>query len=226
MRLWHRDGRLLFVWEQPAWADLCRFSPNGSYLAATCWDTSMAGRSAMIWDVATGKPVGSPLRHGDGVLTAAFRGDPRRVVTGGEDNVAQVWDVATSRPVGLPLRHNGYVVDAAFSPDGRQLATASVDGRAHVWDAETGELLMPPMDQPGAVRCVRFSPDGRRLLTAGDHNAAYLWEIAGDDRPLAALAAAARFVSAHEVDDGGRLIPRGLADLRRDWEQVRRGAGE
>ena len=218
-RLWDRDGRPLFMLEHPAWVDLCRFSANGSFLVTTCWDTSMAERSARVWDAATGKPVGRPLPHGDGVLTAAFRGDSRRVITGGEDNIAQVWEVATSRPVGLPMRHNGYVVDAVFSPDGSQIATASVEGRAYLWDAETGELLMPPMEQHGAVRCVRFSPDGRWLLTAGDQNAAHLWDLAGDNRSLLALAAAARFTAAHHVDDGGRLIPRELADLRRDWDQ-------
>ena len=132
VRVWRRDGRLVFDREQPAWVDLCRFSPSGAYLVTTCWDTSMASRSATVWNVATGKLVGDPLRHGDGVLTASFRGDSRRVVTGGEDNLAQVWEVATSRAVGLPQRHNGYVVDAAFSPDGRQIATASVDGKRSV----------------------------------------------------------------------------------------------
>ena len=85
---------------------------------------------------------------------------------------------------------------------------------------------MPPLEHPAAVRCVRFSPDGRRLLTAGDHTVAYVWDITGGDRALADLAAAARFVSAHQVDDGGRLIPRELAELRRDWDHIVRGARE
>jgi len=220
-RVWDRDGQPRFVLRHPAWVDMCRFSANGAYLVTTCWDTSIARRSAGIWDAATGRPVGSPLRHGDGVLTAAFRGDSQRVVTGGEDNIAQVWEVASSRPVGMTLRHNGYVVDAEFSPDGRQLATASRDGRASLWDPETGELLMPPMEHQGPVRSVRFSPDGRWLLTAGEDGVARLWDLAGDNRSLAALSAAAQFLAAHQVDDGGRLMPLELADLRRTWEQSR-----
>jgi len=220
-RVWDRQGQPRFVLQHPAWVDLCRFSPDGAYLVTTCWDTSMARRSAQVWDAATGRPVGRALQHGDGVLTAAFRGDSRCVVTGGEDNLAQVWEVGSSLPVGPPLRHSGYVVDAAFSPDGRQLATASLDGRASLWDPQTGELLMPPMEHDGPVRSVRFSPDGRRLLTAGDDGKARLWDLGRDDRSLAVLLATARFLAAHQVDDGGRLVPLALPDLRNAWHESR-----
>jgi hypothetical protein len=44
--------------------------------------------------VATGKPIGEPLKsHDDAVLGAAFSPDDKRIVTVSEDKTARVWDV-------------------------------------------------------------------------------------------------------------------------------------
>ncbi len=58
-----------------------------------------------IWDLATGDPVGEPLRGHTGyvyaITIADLNGRPV-IVSGGNDTTARVWDLAAGTPVGEP----------------------------------------------------------------------------------------------------------------------------
>src|SRR5262249_47175945 len=86
-----------------------------------------------FWEVATGRPLGKPLRHEAEVYAVAFSPDGRTVVTGCHDNRVQLWDAATRKRLGPPFRHEDQVWTAAFSPDGKTLLTGSVDNTARLW---------------------------------------------------------------------------------------------
>jgi WD40 repeat protein len=53
------------------------------------WDTT-----ARVWDAATGKPIGEPLRHEGPVNAASFSADGTRIVTASADDTARIWDVS------------------------------------------------------------------------------------------------------------------------------------
>ena len=67
--------------------------------------------TARVWDAATGKPIGEPLKgHESFVSSAAFSPDGKRIVTASLDKTARVWDAATGQPIGEPLKgHEGAV---------------------------------------------------------------------------------------------------------------------
>ena len=70
------------------------FSPDGQRIV-----TASADKTARIWDAASGKPIGKPLRgHEDEVRGAAFSPDGKRIVTASSDKTARIWDVATGKP--------------------------------------------------------------------------------------------------------------------------------
>ncbi len=161
------------------------FSPDGKYLLTACEKSAggppvpapCQGNEARLWDVATGRPVGEPLRHAGFVTWGGFSPDGRTALTGSEDGTARLWEVATGRAVGVPLRHPGQVVTAAFSPDGRVVLTGCKDYKARLWDAATGSLLGPPLPHQADIWGVAFSPEGRVVVTCCHDGQARLWGV-------------------------------------------------
>jgi len=80
--------------------------------------TASEDGTARLWDAATGKVLGEPMKHDGRVFSAEFSPDGQRVVTASEDKTAQVWDAASGKPIGQSLKHDGRVFSAQFSPDG------------------------------------------------------------------------------------------------------------
>ncbi|KAG2746359.1 WD40 repeat-like protein, partial [Suillus brevipes Sb2] len=92
-----------------------------------------------LWDVATGQPVGEPLRgHTYSVYSVSFSPDGTRIVSGSWDMTVRLWDAATGQPVGEPLRgHTDSVNSVSFSPDGTRIVSGSSDKTVRLWDAVT-----------------------------------------------------------------------------------------
>ena len=57
--------------------------------------TASLDKTARVWEAATGKAIGEPLRHDDLVSSAAFSPDGKFVVTASRDKTARVWEAAT-----------------------------------------------------------------------------------------------------------------------------------
>src|SRR4030095_16514001 len=91
--------------------------------------------TAQLWDAASGKPIGEPMKHEAQVYSAQFSPDGKRVVTASYDHTAKLWDAASGKPIGEPMKHHDWVNSAQFSPDGQQVVTASFDYTARLWDA-------------------------------------------------------------------------------------------
>ena len=68
------------------------FSPDGKRIV-----TASDDKTARVWDAASGKPIGEPLKgHEDLVWSAAFSPDGKRIVTASQDETARIWDAATA----------------------------------------------------------------------------------------------------------------------------------
>src|SRR5207248_11629270 len=49
-------------------------------------------KTARLWDAASGKPIGVPMKHDDRLTSAQFSPDGQRVVTASYDKTARLWD--------------------------------------------------------------------------------------------------------------------------------------
>ena len=98
--------------------------------------TASVDKTARLWDAASGKPIGEPMKHEGGVISAQFSPDGQRVVTASEDKTARLWDAASGKPIGEPMKHEDGVYSAQFSPDGQRVVTASEDKTARLWDGQ------------------------------------------------------------------------------------------
>ncbi|MFB7160956.1 hypothetical protein [Streptomyces sp. NPDC056242] len=140
----------------------------------------------MIWDLATGQPVGQPLLGPDGAVNAAacavVDGRPF-AVAGSSDGSVMTWDLVIGQSVGgLPPDPVAAVnAVACVVVDGRSVAViGSFDGSLLVWDLVAGELVGPPLvghEGPvWAVACVVV--DGRPVAVTGSADGSVsVWDL-------------------------------------------------
>jgi WD40 repeat protein/tRNA A-37 threonylcarbamoyl transferase component Bud32 len=114
------------------------------------------------------------LPHQKTVRVAAFSGDGKRVLTGGDDGAACLWDSATGKLL-TTLKHDHGVRCAAFIPKHKYLATGSHQA-VQFWDAD-GKAVGQRLDHPHTVDKLAFSPDGKKLLSYCFDRAIRLWNI-------------------------------------------------
>ncbi len=165
------------------------------------------------WEVPT-----LSLKHDNGVLSAQFSSDGKRIVTASYDKTARVWDAQTGQPLTPPMKHDGFVLSAQFSPDGRRIVTASEDKTARVWDAQTGQPLTPPMKHDGWVLSAQFSPDGRWIVTASEDKTARVWD-AQTGQPLTPSMKHNNLLrSAQFSPDGRRIVTASEDKTARVWD--------
>ncbi|HZY83476.1 MAG TPA: protein kinase [Gemmataceae bacterium] len=172
------------------------FSPDGKQVA-----TGGEDGAVRLWDAATGKAHGTPLKTAGPVLALAFRPEGCELATGSFDGTTQVWDVASGAARGPALRHGGRVKAVAYSNDGAVLATGGAvealdvesgvpritGGEARLWKAATGKALGAPLPHPLPVWALAFTPGGRLLLTGCEDGAARVFQTANGaplGRPL------------------------------------------
>ena len=134
---------------------------------------------AQIWDIATGRALGTPMIHETTVTAVAFSPDGTRIATASADHTARLWDGMTGRPISEPMKHSESVAAVAFSPDGMTIATGSNDHTVRLWSGSTAKPLGNPLKNDGPVRIVSFSPDGTKIA-AGSQDEAIIWDISGE----------------------------------------------
>ena len=135
----------------------------------------------ILWDVASRKPLGEPLKAHSGeslAFSLAFGPDGKTLATGSADSTVILWDVASRKPFGEPLKaHSGDVWSVAFSPDGKTLATGSADWSVILWEVASRKPLGEPLKaDSGFVESVAFSPDGKTLASGGRDGTVVFWD--------------------------------------------------
>ncbi len=183
--------------------------------------TASHDHTARFWDAHSGEPDGSPLRHPDRVLTAAFAPDDRTVITICGDQKLRVWDVETGketeRAIGLPIQTAEFA--AAVSPDTRMIATAGRGEDVRLWSRiRHQQPSQYVLHHPDAVRSVACSPDGRSVLTGCMDHAVRLWNMETGVQIGPTLMHEARVLDVAFSPDGSVLLTGSADGTARLWD--------
>jgi WD40 repeat protein/serine/threonine protein kinase len=209
---WHPELhplRMLIAHE--AEVESVAFSPDGTVLLTDGADGNVA-----LWDVNTGRQVGSALRHPANVLCAAFSPCGKFVLTGSADGLVRMWDIATGELVGEPLSHPGAVYAVAFDDDGARIFTGT-DPELRVWDVNTRRIVQGPFVQPpGAILTARFLPGSRLLVTGSWDGCARLWDVV-QGTLIAELPHEGPVCSLNISRDGSRVLTASQDRTARFW---------
>jgi WD40 repeat protein len=221
----------------PDWVTVVALSPDRRTVATACLDGA-----ARLWDAATGKPIGEPLRHRHPVWAVAFSPDGKTLLTGtralkGLEGEVRLWDVAGGKARGEPLDERGHVRAVAFSAAGDKFLTVAWHGNAllretwleaQLWDTAKRQRLGPALRHDVKVAPARLkvppvltgalSREGKYILTSGEFDgAARLWD-AVTGKMLAVLQHADRVEVTAFSPDGGTVLTGSWDGTARLWE--------
>jgi WD40 repeat protein len=133
----------------------------------------------ILWDVASGREVGTLRGHGKGITQVAFNRDGKLLASASSDNTIRIWDVAGQRELRTLKGHTANIESIDFSPDGRLLASASDDGGTFLWDSNTGEHLLTLVSLDDGGEWIVVTPQGLFDGTPPSWNQ-ILWRYNGD----------------------------------------------
>ena len=150
------------------------YSPDGKTMASGYSDGAI-----ILWDIASGQPVGSPLgddnaRHTKGVISLAFSPDGKLLASGGYDERIILWDLESWQGQRLPAYYN-YIHSLSFSPDGKILASGNSGFTIDLWDVASQQQIGEPLKghknalytAPLSARMVRSWPAAVRTRPSG-----------------------------------------------------------
>lgn len=193
-------------------------SPDGTRIVTGSWDDTVR-----VWDLATGTPIGRPLKgHAKGVFAVAVAPDGSRIVSGGGDNRLRVWNMATGRQVGRPLAgHRSKVYAVAVTPDGTRIISGSGDETVRVWDLASGKHVRTLTGHSGPVLSVAITPDGRQIISGDWEGEVRFWDLTSGNLISRSRSGHTDRVNAVAVaPDGRRAVTGGRDGTVRVWDMA------
>jgi WD40 repeat protein len=175
-----------------------------------------------VYDTATMRPVGEPIRTEQPVGTIRFSVDGRTVATGSADGTVRLWNSSTGAPIGQQMKGAGYVTTMAFSSDGHFLAVGCSCSSMQLWDTGSFQSIGDLMHMDSVPRTAAFSPDGRTFAAGGDDGTIRLWNV-GDQTQLGAPLTGHKLAvgSLYFSPDGTRLLSASDDETIRIWPILR-----
>jgi WD40 repeat protein len=107
-----------------------------------------ADGTVWIYDVESGKLVGSIEGHEKAILTIRFSKDGRSLVTAGRDNTVRIWNYETGDVITVLEGHEKQINSVSLNSNASLLASGSDDGIVRIWDISSLTLTSDPRLTP------------------------------------------------------------------------------
>ncbi len=157
------ENRAITIWDARTGKEIRKLVSDGEVGSAAVFSgdgrvLGVAGSSSCaIWDVSTGKQVGTlPTGYTQGI---ALSEDGRVALAW--SNIPTLWDTTTGKPLHQLRGHRHWVESVGLTPDGKRAVTASRDGTTRLWDVTTGKELAALVALPETKEWIIWTPDGR-----------------------------------------------------------------
>ena len=174
VRIWnHIDGYIEKELNgHTLWAQSVTYSNNGKLLITTY----SFDKTAIIWDISTGKIIHQLKSHNNTVRKGSFSPDDKIVATAAADSIIRLWDVKTGKEIKKMTGHIGYINDVSFSPDGQKLLSAGEDRTIRVWDCDSGKEILKILGHDRMINSASFSSDGTKIVSASNDNSVKIFD--------------------------------------------------
>jgi WD40 repeat protein len=185
---------------------------------------SAGGDGLRCWDLATGKQVLAFGNTKDNYYwSLGVSADGRRLIAGGNANVAFVFDLKTGKPLQQLVGHAGPIWGAVLSADGKRAVTGGWDESLRAWEVETGKVVRAFEGVRGKVRCLALSPDGKFVAAghfpdANGPGTVRLWDVEKGKEVRAFEGHTQEVSSVAFSPDGKTLLSSGFDRTVRLWE--------
>jgi WD40 repeat protein len=205
------------------------FSRDHRYVVTGTVNVKREGKlQAVVFEVATGKPICRVEVPYNGTVRGALSDDGKVVATFGDyyspkqtdeektraaelKRTVELWDVATGKGLSkVRIDDKQWVANVAFLPGGKEVVVASTDGLLTVWDVAAGKEVRRLAGRRGTGTLLAVSPDGKTVAAGSSYDGAVQTFDAAAGRRLAVYEAPSRSPRELVFTTDGRLLLAGL----------------
>ncbi|VTR98054.1 WD40 domain-containing protein [Tuwongella immobilis] len=122
-----------------------------------------------LWDVNTGKSLGTLPEHVGGVTAIAFSADGKQIATGGIDKMVRISDATSGKILRELKGHSTPITQVAFAGDGRLAAAGTDTDPVRIWSPKSDMSQVTLSGHQKTIAALAWSRDNA-LIATGDIN--------------------------------------------------------
>ncbi|KAJ1989664.1 U3 small nucleolar RNA-associated protein [Coemansia spiralis] len=138
--------------------------------------TGSQDKTAKIWDVATGKLLGTLQGHRRGVWNITFSPVDRVVATTSGDRMVKLWSLSDFTCLKTFEGHTNSVLCVEFLTKGTQLITTGSDGLIKLWNIKDGECVLTLDKHESKIWTLAKQSTEAFVATGGADSTIYIWK--------------------------------------------------